>query len=212
MSFQYIIVQIVIPVLTILISVFIAVYTVHGRIKNENKESHKPYLVLKEVYRNEDADPYDFYLRVFGREHLKVNNDSPNTKTLYLKCFIGNIGYGVASNIKFYDLNTGEQVVGNQVRDKEYDQKLYTTFDIAKEREKHVDMHCIYEITDRESIEQDGTILLCVYQDLNQKYDDFIIAINYKEKKHFDYYAFQRTSKSYKNLMQDYNNNYIKIM
>ena len=205
---EYILIEVIIPVFTILVSILIGVYTVHSRIKNENKESHKPYLVLKDLIRVDKPSKYSFYLNIYGKNTIR---DEKNEE-LFLNCRLGNIGYGVASNIKFYDLVSACQIEGTQLRIKEQDQKLYTTFDIANNYEKTVDMLCNYDLTNKEMLEQDKTILLCVYQDLNENYYDFILIINYKEGNHFDYYAFQRTSKSYKNLMKNYKENYKKIM
>ena len=202
------IVQVVIPVCTILVSVLIGVYTVQGRIKNENKESHKPYLVLRDLEKIDNPDLYDFYLHLYGQKYIEEKESS----NLYLRWTIGNIGYGVASNIKFFDLSTTQPFEKVQIRNIEKDQKLYTTFDIADNRDKHIDMICTYSKGKKNDLETDKTYILCVYQDLNQNYYDFIICITYKGDSHYDYSIFQRTSRSYKNICSEYKSNFKTII
>ena len=43
-------------ILSILIPVFATIYTAYSRIRNENKETHKPYLVLDDIVEIEKVD------------------------------------------------------------------------------------------------------------------------------------------------------------
>ena len=43
-------IDLLLPILSIVIPVFATVYTVNNRIKNENRENHKPYLLLDKIY------------------------------------------------------------------------------------------------------------------------------------------------------------------
>ena len=48
--------------LTLIVTVVVAIYTVHGRVKNENKEKHKPYLILKSLQILKKLDQYKYYI------------------------------------------------------------------------------------------------------------------------------------------------------
>lgn len=132
------------PLLSLLITVFATVYTVSNRIKYENMEKHRPYLVLSKIEPLEQIDLYAYYLIALGRNYRELNEyidieqiDKLETgNTLDLNLIIHNIGYGVATNIKFYNLLVGNQIHGSQQSNKERNQKLFTTFDIASGEEK----------------------------------------------------------------------------
>ena len=61
-------ITILFSLLTIIVTVFVAVYTVHGRVKNENKEKHKPYLVLKALQILKNLDQYKYYITLKKNE------------------------------------------------------------------------------------------------------------------------------------------------
>ena len=114
-----------------LITVFATLYTVSGRIKNENKEKHKPYLILSKIEKLNEIDEYKYHLAIVGK-NKELKNIEKLTKEEYLavSLVINNIGYGVASNIKFYNLLTGNLIYGSQSQTNETNQKLFTTFEI----------------------------------------------------------------------------------
>ena len=138
--------NVLIPVTSMMITVFATIYTVSERVKNENREKHKPYLTLKDIENLDNLDEYKYYLTVLGRNYrkshqeIKEDNETKSKQKEYIevRLLLDNIGYGVASNIKFYDLLTGKQIKGSQTPSKEKNQKLFTTFDIANSKEKQV--------------------------------------------------------------------------
>ena len=196
--------NILIPVTSMMITVFATLYTVSKRVENENKEKHKPYLTLDSI-ENKKLDEYKYYITIKGK------NRGENYITVNIK--LQNIGYGVASNIKFYDLLTGENIKGNQSETIEENQRLSTTLDMAINTEKNIQAKIITNINEEENIEiQDHTRILCVYQDLNGNIYDFIICINLKTTKTFDFFAYQRTSYSYKKMINQNKKEYKKIL
>lgn len=186
-------INVLLPILSIAIPVFATVYTVNNRIKNENKERHKPYLILRDINNLDKIDEYNYYLDL----------ESDGKEELDIELVLDNSGYGVASNIKFYNLMNGEEIKGNQKTTKEQNQKLFTTFDIASEKEKKV------QVKIKGSKENK---ILCVYKDLNNNKYNFLIAINLKENGHYDFYAYQPTSASYKRTIDQNKKNNNKIM
>ena len=122
------------------------------------------------------------------------------------------IGYGVASNIKFYDLLTAEQITGTQTPSKEKNQKLLTTLDIANSKQKQIQVKIFNKIENEEKIEiPDHCRILCIYQDLNGNTYDFILSINIKSDKTYDFFTYQRTSHSYEKWINENQKNYKKI-
>lgn len=213
--------NVLIPVTSMIITVFATIYTVSERVKNENKEKHKPYITLNNIEQQSNIDEYKYYLTFIGRNFrekekpLTIEQIENVKKSNYISVtlLLDNIGYGVASNIKFYDLITAEQIHGTQTPSKDKNQKLFTTFDIASNREKKVQAKILNTITIDEEISiPDHCRILCVYQDLNGNTYDLIICINIKSNDSYDFFTYQRTSHSYNTWIKENKNQYKKIM
>jgi len=213
--------NILIPVTSMMITVFATLYTVSERIKNENKEKHKPYLTLDDIEQLDKVDEYKYYLTVLGRNYRKNHQnwnieeivEDKKKEYIEVRILLDNIGYGVASNIKFYDLLTAEQIKGTQTPSKEKNQKLLTTFDIANNKQKQVQVKIYNKIEKEEEIENpDHCRILCIYQDLNGNTYDFIISINIKSNNAYDFFTYQRTSHSYARWIKENKKNYQKII
>lgn len=195
-------ITIIFSLLTIIVTVFVAVYTVHGRVKNENKEKHKPYLVLKALQILKNLDQYKYYIT------LKKNEVGEEIEIPF-KIVLENIGYGVASNIRFYDLLTGECIKGTQLLERDINQQLFTTQDVASGSTIEIQM-LLTNYLGKNAISHNR--ILCIYQDLNSNIYDFIIHINIKSKKNYDFYAYQRSSKSYQKCINECKKEYNTII
>lgn len=212
--------NILVPAASMIITVFATLYTVSERVKNENKEKHKPYLTLNNIEPLEKIDEYKYYLTLFGRNYNKNILEEPKDKTkkneenkcLSVRLLLDNIGYGVASNIKFYNLLTGEEIKGTQTPSKDKNQKLLTTFDIGTNIEKQIQVKIYSKIENNEEVEiPDHCRILCIYQDLNGNTYDFIISINIKSNKSYDFFTYQRTSHSYQRWISETKKQYKQI-
>lgn len=214
-------INMLLPILTIAIPVFATVYTVTIRLKNQNRENHQPYLVLKKVESLPKIDVYAYYLTLLGRNYKEINRlidiedikkiDSDNDISVNL--VLKNVGYGVATNIRFYDLLTGRKIHGTQESNKEKNQKLFTTFDIAALEQKNMQSRIISLVeTEAEVIKEDHNRVLCVYKDLNNNIYSFIISINVKVNNHYDFFAYQPSSKSYKKWIKENKKEYKRII
>lgn len=208
--------SIALTILSIIIPVFATIYTGYIRIKNENKESHKPYLVLGEIEKISNVNRFVYFLAILGDKIKKatpeeVNELSKSSASVNVSLSLKNIGYGVASNIKFYDLETSKSIIGLQETSKTMNQKKFTTFDIPKDREKKVQT-CLINDRDEITIKEESYCILCIYQDLNENIYDFIIGIDIKDGGAYDFFAFQRSSHSYNKLLKNYKANYKKIL
>ena len=205
--------------LTIAIPVFATIYTAYSRIRNENRETHKPYLNLKNIDKIDVIKKKNYYLILKGRSFSNIHgfNDDfelgDNEAEFFIRLELENIGYGVASNIKFYDLLTTRQIIGDQVLNEDKNQKLFTTFDIASSVSKDVDAVLYSTILNDEGIDiDDHARILCVYQDLNGNIYNFIISINVKNTGHYDFFSYQPSSKSYKKWILENKVNYKRII
>ena len=216
-----IILDTVLPILSIFISLFIGLYTVHQRVENENKESHKPYLVVEDINELYSFKRSNYFLTFFGRNYLKKFGKMKEKdllkedveKDFFISLILKNIGYGVASDIRFYNLLTGNEVIGTQESIKHMNQKLFTTFDIATGQSKEIPVKILSFISEDEGIIlEDHNRILCVYKDLNNHVYDAIITVNMKTKKNFDYFIYQRTSRSYKKWIKENHREYKKII
>ncbi len=189
------------PLATVLIPVLATIYTLNMRLKNENREKHQPYLILDKI------EPL-FHINK-NKYFLTIINESDTRKVIESKLdiIIKNIGYGVATNIKFYNLGTGLQIDGSQEIDDNVNQQLFTTFDIACAEEKKVQL-----LIDYNNEKRNLNRILCIYQDLNHNVYDFIVAINLKKKNKFDYFSYQPSSLSYQRWIRENKSHYQKII
>lgn len=205
----------ILPILSIVIPVFATVYTVNKRIKAQTRENHQPHLVLESINTISSINKYRYYLTLVGRNYSKknisiidaINNEKENI--LNIQISLKNIGYGVATNIKFYNLLNGEQIYGSQESSENSNQKLYTTFDIAASEVKKISSQVISDLNEDD---MDHNRILCVYKDLNGNVSSFIITINVKKNNHYDYFAYQPSSLSYKKWIKENKKNYKKII
>lgn len=209
------------PLLTVAIPVYATIFTVNSRIKNENKENHKPYLALKKVSDINSIDKYRYYLILIGRNYLNTHDNIDfnnvklveNEKDIAVNLLIENIGYGVATNIRFYNLLTGKPIDGTQENNENRNQKLFTTFDIASSAEKQVQARIISSILNNDDVlVEDHNRILCIYKDLNNNIYSFIMSINIKNTGHYDFFSYQPSSKSYKKWVLENQKQYKMIL
>lgn len=209
------------PLLTVAIPVYATIFTVNNRIKNENKENHKPYLALKRVDDIDTIDKYRYYLILIGRNYLDIHSQFDinnvklleNEKDIAVNLLIENIGYGVATNIRFYNLLTGNPIDGAQEINENKNQKLFTTFDIASSAEKKVQARILSAILNQDGMNiEEHNRILCIYKDLNNNIYSFIISINIKSTGHYDFFSYQPSSKSYKKWVIENKKQYKSIL
>lgn len=206
-------VNIVLPIASIVIPVFATVYTVNNTIKARNKENHEPYVVLKKVSNIPSINKYHYYITPVGRnylrEHPDIDYEKDEDEDLSVKLELHNIGYGVATNIRFYNLLTGNQIHGAQKSAEDANQQLFTTMDMQATEERCVQARILNLVTDTED---DHIRILCIYKDLFDNIYDFIISINAKGNGHYDFFAYQPSSRSYKKWKKECIDEYNKIV
>ena len=199
--------SIIVPVCATIIA---AIYTVENRVKAE----HKPYIVLNNITEISKIDKNLYFIIMIGEKISKKflpKKEFISDENLNVKIQLRNIGYGVATNIRFYDLDTGEKIMGNQEESSALIQKLFTTFDIAANEEKNVQASLERKQSEN-SYTEDVINTLCIYQDLNGNIYDFVFSIKIKSKGGYSYFAYQPSSHSYNRLIQEYRQEKKKIL
>ncbi len=189
------------PLVAILIPVMATIHTLNMRLRNENREKHQPYLILESISNLFHLNKNKYYLTLYSEEDIKNSNE------LHLEIFLKNIGYGVATNVKFYNIKDSEQINGCQRLDDNINQKLFTTFDIASSEDRKVQFVIRYN-----NSMVNNYRILCVYQDLNHNVYNFMMAINIKKKNKFDYFSYQPSSLSYQRAYNENRKNIEKIL
>ena len=202
--------SIIVPVCA---TIIMSVYTVEMRVKAE----HKPYVVLSRISELTKIDKYYYFITLIGKKLQKkctkeeIKELVKQDNNLTVKIDLKNIGYGVATNINFYNLDTAQKIYGSQEVNDSMGQKLFTTFDIGSNEEKGVQTFLV-TMDENSKIIEDTINILCIYQDLNGNVYNFVFAINIKSGGGFSYYAYQRSSHSYKRLLRKYRMNKMKIL
>lgn len=208
-TFVLTIASIIIPVCATIIC---AVYTVEKRVKAE----HKPYIVLESIQTVNLIDKCLYFIVLFGNKFKNKSNNSENESNpmidnnINVKIKVKNIGYGVATNVRFYNLDTGLKINGNQVVDNRINQQLFTTFDIAANDDRSVQTS-LAVIKENNVIVEDSINTLCIYQDLNGNVYNFVFVVDIKSGGGYSYYAYQPSSHSYQELMKKYSKQKHKI-
>ena len=104
------IVPLVVTIVTTIINVWLVNKNTNKQIENQNKETYRPRLSLKSI-RSVPNDDYERHLYAHS-----VNFDENKEKAvLYVDVVLENIGNGIANDISFYTLNSGEKCLGIQV-------------------------------------------------------------------------------------------------
>lgn len=188
------------PLVAILIPVMATIHTLNMRLRNENREKHQPYLILESITNLFHLNKSKYYLTLYNEEDIRKSNE------LQLEIFLKNIGYGVATNVKFYNLVEGNQIDGCQKLNDNINQKLFTTFDIASSEDRKV------QFVIRYSGSNNNYRIVCIYQDLNHNVYNFMMAINIKKKNKFDYFSYQPSSLSYQRAYNENKKNMEKIL
>ena len=188
-------------------TIIATIYTVDNRVKAE----HKPYLVLDNVSNIREIDKRFYYIILNGKNNNdKFSIETPLQDNINVKIRIRNIGYGVATNARFYNLENGEKINGLQEEDSDIDQQLFTTFDLGENTERSVQAS-IPTKKENNKLREDTINTLCIYQDLNGNVYNFVFAINIKSGGGYSYYAYQPSSHSYKQMMNNYQKQAKKI-
>lgn len=214
-----------IPILTAIINVYIVNRNTNKQIANQNKETYRPRLKLKNVQITQCNDK-EHILYAHSKNYKEENEEISQ----YFEIKLENIGNGLANDISFYMLNSGEKCYGYQFNNDNDNQILDSTIEIPVNKEGKVLFNIDF---DKNSINpekeppnnNDLVLLVCNYKDLNNNSYQILIGIIIKkytvneeyEKHHFDeysivfdYYYYQENTNEFNNMVKKdiYKDNY----
>lgn len=207
------------PILAIVASIFTTVYNVktvnkntNKQIANQNKETYRPRLRLKgftNIDRSLEKPEYMFFSNEYNINNYKI---------ICTKLELENIGYGIANEITFYSLNSGQPVCSGYGCEELINQRSFCTEEIVQKGTESYQFSFIF--SDIENIKPDiPCIILCNYKDLSGNNYKLIITYIYKKSKEsiikndcsFDEYYYQEGSTYYNNMVKIYSNQYNQI-
>ena len=210
---------VMVSVAAIIISSIVTNKNTNKQIKNQNKETYRPRLRLKE-FDNTETNLTETSNMIFSYYHKEKNNDRQ-----YTKMTIENIGYGIANDIEFYDLIHGNKCYRVQSVEDKINQVNFSTYEIAKEATQNFQMLISFDINsvnDKKNKNGDFILILCNYKDLNG--NNYKILIGYTIKNilydvnildnvvYFNSYYYQEGTKEYINMIERYKTQYKEIL
>ena len=217
----------IIPTILTIVNVWIVNLNTNKQIKNQNKETYRPRLKVSNIERISSKEYVHSYYA-----HSKYFEEGSNKGNVKFKIQLENIGTGLANDIQFYMLNSGEKCLGYQVDNVLENQILDSTEEVPVGKSLDVYFNINFnrkKIKEYEKqLEGDFVILICNYQDLNQNNYNILIGISVKymdwnsefdgenelEKVMFDYYYYQEDTKNYIGMInkKSYSDNYKEIL
>ena len=224
---------IVVSVLATIINIWIVNKNTNKQIANQNKETYRPRLRLREIKIVKDKIN-ERHLYAYSKQY----KEDLNSITLYAEIELENIGYGIANDISFYMLNSGFKCMGIQNCNRNINQHLNSTLEITKDGKEKVNFVFNFKRPenneeDIEIIDDDFILLICNYKDLNG--NDYKILIGFILKNYlplnyegledsddlyiyndgkFDFYYYQENTDSYNGMINKemYKKNYKAII
>lgn len=216
----------IVPAILSLVNVWIVNSNTNKQIKNQNKETYRPRLKLKNIERAQNVDYIHSYYA-----HSKHFQEEQNKGNIKFKIQLENIGTGLANDIQFYILNSGERCFGYQIGNSYQNQILDSTEELPVNQTLDVYFNIYFNreiIKDKENFLGDYVLLICNYQDLNKNNYKILIEIKVKElewnseydgeneleKVIFDYRYYQENTNRFNKAIgkKRYFNNYKKIL
>ena len=220
--------SIVIPILTAIINVYIVNRNTNKQIANQNKETYRPRLRLKNVQSTYNRD-----MEQILYAHSKNYSEEEHEISQYFEINLENIGNGLANDISFYMLNSGEKCYGYQNKDHNNNQVLDSTIEIPMNESGKIvfSMNFNKQFINPEKEypnNEDFVLLICNYKDLNNNNYQILIGIiikqynendNYEEMHinqyslTYDYYYYQENTDKFNGMIKKdiYKDNYKKI-
>ena len=219
---------------TIFISIIIMIFTIHSvnentkkQIDNQNKEAYKPWLKLIGCEKTSIENiKYSFSTNSAksGEDTLSGEDTFPNA---YITITLKNIGNGLAHNISFYNLTTGEYCRRTQSIEQNIPQKYPSTEEIEKGGELKIPFYISYKPSQGESfLDIDLCQIICNYKDLNnnnykllfgcffKKPDESYFIENHEDEQEYilDYNYYQQETKGYIDQVKKNSKTYQKIL
>ena len=212
--------QIIVPIAVAGITTYVNIKYVNEntnkQILNQNIQSTRPRLKLEEVIK---SNPKEINKKGTYEVVSKNANRTQDDILLFYKIILKNIGYGIANDIKFYNLHNGNICLQRIFMNFNENQTVFQTEEIANGDECDFNFRIIFNQQQKNvvEIENDAVLLLCNYKDLYNTNYKLIIGIRYKGKNNkdtelVDYFYYQEGTYFYEKIINKYRDNYEKIL
>jgi len=188
-----------------LIAIFFIVRNTNNLIKNQNKEQHKPYLVVKSFNTKLKDAPPNLYNEYSIYNSSEKYEDYPGGINSILK--IKNIGYGLATNIVLYGIN---ETIAHRIEIDEEDEVQYYSV-------KHISPSKMHDWEIMVSPKKENTTflsttfsLMMFYSDVNLNIYSTLISITMPGRSKITFHP--QNSRNFKILLKEYQINYKKLL
>lgn len=180
-DYIFFVVPTIVTIIGTLINVWLVNKNTNKQIENQNKETYRPRLRLKDIKVAE----HNINERYLYAHSLGFKEDKEGV-SLYVDITLENIGNGIANDLSFYMLNNGNKCLGIQVENKNRNQVLNSTLEISKDNSETIKFLFNFNkeqlYGDNNSFDDDAILLICNYKDLNN--NNYKILIGYILKKY----------------------------
>ena len=201
------------------LSAYVMIQMTNKQITVQRIEGCKPRLKLENItVLNESDNMYPLYGLVC--ENLKGQELLSTTyHNCLLRIRLQNIGIGLAQDISFYSLNTGEPCIRSLMSNPNEGQIMFSTEEIPKEESLDFYFDLCYKLnTNGKTIieREDYSVIICKYKDINGNEYELIFGIIVKNEVGIptdphviiDYYYYQPSTANYNNMVRKYRKNY----
>lgn len=228
------IIPIIVSIIATLVNIWLVNKNTNKQIKNQNKETYRPRLKLKQI-KIVEHDIDRMYLYAHSKEYV----NEKTSISLYADIELENIGNGIANDITFYMLHSGHKCLSVQTENKYSTQTLNSTIEIPKDKSQIIKFLFNFnkEAVKSDEIEEidgnDVILLICNYKDLNNNsyriligfilktYEPFKLEMTENDEVYncyndgkYDMYYYQEETASYKGMInkERYKKHYKKIL
>lgn len=193
----------IVPSLISAATIVFVVINTNKQIKNQNKESHRPYLRVLDV-DDTNEDFLNSYIAVKDNEEL--NHENIPVQTIIK---IKNMGYGIATNTLLLGFaNTFINRAGVEEKDKTG--KLFSVLDIGVLEETIIKI----SLNSNNNFDNATFDLMLFYTDLNKNIYSTMLLIEVKNNKYWNLYYYPRGSLNFDDILRKRNvkyRNFVKI-
>jgi len=170
--------------------VFVVINT-SRQIKNQNKESHRPYLRILDV-NDSDEDSLNSYLSVKDNEELNSEREPVKTKIKII-----NMGYGPSTNILLLGFaHTFTSRAG--VDEKKKTGELFSVLDVGLSEDSIIKVTLISNDNSTNTTYD----LMLFYTDLNKNIYSTMLLIEVKKNEFWNLYYYPRGSANFDDILE----------
>jgi hypothetical protein len=198
----------IIPAIAIIVQIamiFFIVKNTNRQIKNQNKELHKPYIVVENFSTKLAESPPNNYNEYSIYNALKKLNDYPSGINSIFE--IKNVGYGLATNIMFYGIS--ETIAHRLDIDKEDDVQYFFTKYLSHDDVNNMEIMVSPKQVDSNYLPTTFNLMM-FYSDLNFNIYSTLISITMPGRSKITFHP--QNTINYRLLLNTHKVNYKKLL